>query len=422
MKKLLLLNRFALFFFCLFICSTFKINASTVTVSGRQILVDGNPYIIKGVCYNPVPIGSSTRNFSSLAEDLLLMKEAGINTIRVYTPITDINVLNDIADAGLKVIIGFGYNQGGNFDILSGTFINYINTYKNHNAILLWELGNEYNYHPEWFEGNIENWYTALNNAAATIHANDPNHPVATAHGELPSTAVLSSCPNIDVWGLNVYRWDNPEGVFPQWSAISTKPMYLSEAGADRYMTASLNGYTMGENERAQADATENILNDIFNATDICSGVALFAFIDEWWKAGNNSVQDTGGMAPNSGGVPYDGAANEEYWGIIDIHRNKKEAFYIVKTKYNSIFTTTKMLTEDDSCLYYNPTKDYIHLNNISEFQNIDIFDANDRLCISLHDIKTPSIEINTEKLHSGLYIIHLTSSKEQKLLKFIKK
>ena len=68
--------------------------------------------------------------------------------------------------AGIKVIIGFGYNQGGYYDILSGSFIDYINTYKDHDAILLWELGNEYNYHPEWFGDDIQNWYTALNNAA----------------------------------------------------------------------------------------------------------------------------------------------------------------------------------------------------------------------------------------------------------------
>jgi hypothetical protein len=41
-------------------------------------------------------------------------------------------------------------------------------------------------------------------------------------------------------------------------------------------------------------------------------------------------------MAPNSTGVPYDGAPNEEYWGIVDIDRNKKKTFDIVKQKYKS--------------------------------------------------------------------------------------
>ena len=308
-----------------------------VSVSGRQILVNEVPYIIKGICYNPVPKGSNSRDFSNLTEDLALMVEAGINTIRVYSPIEDKAVLDEIHAAGLKIIIGFGYNQGGFYDIVSGSFIDYVNSFKNHNAILLWELGNEYNYHPDWFEGDIKNWYKAMNDAAELIHQNDPSHPVSTAHGELPDSLALSFSKNIDVWGMNVYRWDNPTTIFSEWSAISAKPMYLSEAGGDSYMTITKDGYEQGKNEKAQADANENILNSVFNATDICSGVTLFAFNDEWWKAGNNNTQDPGGWAPNSTGVPYDGTPNEEYWGIVDIDRNKKETYQIVKKLYNQL-------------------------------------------------------------------------------------
>jgi exo-beta-1,3-glucanase (GH17 family) len=313
-----------------------SIDSEVVTISGRQILVNGSSYHIKGICYHPVPKGSDERNFSNLETDLALMKEVGINTIRVYAPIEEKEVLDQIHAAGLKVIIGFGYNQGGKNDIHSETFANYVNRFKNHDAILFWELGNEYNYHPEWFGGDMKNWYTALNNAAKIIHQTDTSHPVATAHGELPDSLALSLCPNIDIWGMNVYRWDNPETIFTEWSAVSSKPMYLSEAGADSYMTIEKDGYQQGENEKAQADATLNILDAIFRHPEICSGVALFAFHDEWWKAGNNDKHDPGGWAPNSSGVPYDGAPNEEYWGIVDIDRNKKMVFDVVKEKFRN--------------------------------------------------------------------------------------
>jgi hypothetical protein len=328
-------KQFALILFvCIYVLNTLTVKADVVTISGRHILVNGSRYTIKGICYHPVPRGSNSISFSNLTEDLALMKDAGINTIRVYSPITDVAVLDQIQSAGLKVIIGIGYNQDGNFDILSGTFINYIKTFKDHNAILFWELGNEYNYHPEWFGDAIQNWYKALNDAADMIHKNDPNHPVATAHGEFPAANVLSLCRDVDIWGMNVYRWDNPEGIFPQWYAVSAKPMYLSEAGADSYMSAKMNGYDQGENEKAQADATKNILDDIFRYQDICSGVALFSFADELWKAGDNKTQDSGGWAPNSSGVPYDGTANEEYWGIVNFEKTKKMAFLVVKEKY----------------------------------------------------------------------------------------
>lgn len=306
----------------------------TIGIAGRHLLLNKAPYTIKGVCYNPVPKGSDKRSFESLTEDLVLMKEAGVNTIRIYSPVDDKSVLDEIHHAGIKVIIGIGYNQGGYYDILSGSFIDYINKYKDHPAILLWELGNEYNYHPEWFEGDMKNWYQALNKAADLIHQSDVSHPVTTAHGELPDSLALAMCPNIDVWGMNVYRDDNPTAIFEQWAAMSSKPMYLSEAGADSYMTVANQGYEAGVNEQAQADAVRKILDVTFKHQEICSGVTLFAFNDELWKAGNNDQYDPGGWAPNSFGVPYDGAPNEEYWGIVDIHRKKKLAFQIVKEIY----------------------------------------------------------------------------------------
>lgn len=307
-----------------------------VSVSGRQILVNGSPYLIRGICYAPVRKGTSEADFSNLAEDLTLMKEAGINTIRVYSPIDDVAILDEIHEAGIKIIMGFGFNQEGYYDIWSGSFTNYIDTFKDHEAILMWELGNEYNYHPEWF-GSLEGWYNALSNAAELVHQLDPSRPVATAHGELPDEQARSSCPNVDVWGMNVYRWDSPGEIFSEWAAVSSKPMYLSEAGADSYMTEAGHGYSQGENQKAQADATKKILESVFQHRDICSGVAVFSFTDGWWKAGNPDRQDTGGSAPNSSGVPYDGAPNEEYWGIVDIDRKPKMAFEVVKEKYTAL-------------------------------------------------------------------------------------
>ncbi|CAI8158469.1 MAG: glycoside hydrolase family 2 TIM barrel-domain containing protein [Flavobacteriaceae bacterium] len=329
--KFLSLFSVLLFSFTLYLVPTTN---NVVEVSGRQLIVDNTPYFMKGVCYHPVLRGETERNFSTIDQDLELISEAGINTIRVYAPIDDMEVLDKIDAAGLKLIVSFGYNQNGVYDILSGTFLDYIMKYKDHNSILIWELGNEYNYHPEWFGGDIQNWYNALSQATDQIHDIDPNHPVATAHGDMPDKQALASNPNIDIWGLNVYRWDQPQSVFKEWQTVSDKPVYLSEAGADSYMKISKAGFKQGENQRAQAVANAKIIDAVLDRSDVASGIFIFSFTDGLWKAGNPDQQDIGGWAPNSSGVPYDGAPNEEYWGIVDINRNKKETFEVIKERF----------------------------------------------------------------------------------------
>lgn len=307
-----------------------------VRLEGSAITLNNHPYTIKGICYHPVPKGKTKRSFETLEQDLILMQEAGINTIRLYSPIDDLNVLNKINEAGIKLIVGFGYNQGGVYDIRSGSVLDYVKKYRNHPVILLWELGNEYNYHPEWFEDNLNNWYKAMNKTAVDIKKIDPNHLIATAHGELPSREVLTKNTAIDVWGVNVYRWDQPKSFIEEWKNLTDKAFYFSEAGADSYMTVEKDSFSKGDNPAAQAKATRVILQQIFDEIKEHNGVTLFSFTDGWWKAGNPSQQDVGGWAPFSSGVPYDGAPNEEYWGIVDIDRNKKEAFEVVKKIYNS--------------------------------------------------------------------------------------
>ena len=305
-----------------------------VKIENNTMVVNGESFYMKGICYHPVKIGKTKRSFDNLDDDIILMKEAGINTIRVYEPIDDINVLDKLGNAGIKVVISFGYNQKGKFDIVSGTFINYVRKYKNHEAILMWELGNEYNYNPQWFGDDIKNWYKAMELVSQIIQIEDPDRLVSSAHGDLPSKDALNIASSIQVWGMNVYRWDKPASIFSEWQAISDKPMYFAELGADSYMTKATNKYTKGINEQAQADANEIILNEVLSNYDKNIGSFVFQFTDGLWKAGNPSKQDTGGSAPNSDGTPYDGTANEEYWGIVDINRNKKITFDVIKNAY----------------------------------------------------------------------------------------
>ena len=295
--------------------TTPKVDApSVVTISQKKLFVDGNRYYIKGICY-----GRS--GYFNYQQDIPLMQEANINTIRVYAQISNRAELDAFHQAGIKIIMQVNYN--GNYEA-------YVREYMTHPAILMWEVGNENNYHPDWFGGSLNNWYRLLEEVAGKIKAIDTNHPVATAHGEVPTAIALNSCPSVDIWGMNLYRWDDDVPAIEEFLAISDKPMYVSEAGADSYDTRE-----NAERQDLQAQATRKILTGILAKSDVCMGVTLFSFSDEWWKADNPNQQDPGGVAPESRGVPYDGTANEEYWGIVKRDRTKKEVFEIVKELYD---------------------------------------------------------------------------------------
>lgn len=289
------------------------------------------------VCYHPVSVGDTARSFEFLAQDISLMKEAGIDIIRVYEPIEDDSIMDFIAGQNMKIIVGIGYNQRGKNDLISGTYLDYVSKYKDHPAVYMWELGNEYNYHPEWFGGDIQLWYDILEQAVDAIHQLDSLTPVSSTHGEIPDSAALYAGRNLDMWGFNVYRWDRPATFIQDWRALSDQPFYFGEVGADSYMKIAKEGFEAGENQKAQAQAVGNIIDDILTQKDQVSGIAIFSFTDGWWKAGSPGTQDVGGYAPNSSGVPYDGAPNEEFWGIVDINRNKKASFDVVKAKFNAL-------------------------------------------------------------------------------------
>jgi hypothetical protein len=239
----------------------------------------------------------------------------------------------------------------------------------------------------------------------------------------MPDANTLSKTSQIDIWGLNVYRWDNPAAIFNEWKSASTKPMYLSEAGADSYMTQTASGYDEGENETAQADATRNILDDVFAADEVCSGVTLFEFSDEWWKAGDPNTHDKGGWAPNSSGVPYDGSPNEEYWGIVDVDRNKKEAFEVVKEIYTAIsVSVSEELDLEKTNIYPNPVADQLNIYHIaSNCNKLEVIDITGKIHHTYYPYESPNLSSNVSDLPRGIYFLKAYSQENQEVVRFIK-
>ena len=378
------MNRLLLFFYII----SMQISAQSVYVEERKIFVDGEEYRINGICYARGE-GNGENSGYSYNDDIPLLVDANINTIRTYAAITNTAELNAFANAGIKVIMMLNENS----------YTWYVNQFKDHPAILMWEFGNEFNYHPEWFNNNIQNWYDQLENCAATVKSLDPDHPVSTGHGEVPSSQALNSCPSVDVWGMNIYRWLSPDSAIDELAAQTDKAMYISEAGAD-----SFNSNSNSENEAEQAQATEIILNKIIENSDLCIGVTLFEFCDEWWKAGNPNQQDIGGF---SNAIPYDSFANEEYWGIVTRDRTPKQSYYVVQEIYES---TSLSLNQNNFniSIYPNPVYEgYINISNTSNnAYDIEIFDMNGRKILSK---KSVFDSIDVTMLSEGIYNLKLS-------------
>ena len=200
---------------------------------------------------------------------------------------------------------------------------------KDHPGLLMYSLGNEWNYNGLYASRSPAEAAAAVRTASEAIRTVDPHCPIATIYGEVPTAALVESLPCIDVWGLNVYRSDTFGDLFGAWEGISTKPLFLGEFGADAFNALpEVNAYDPG----SQAEATERLGTEInsnsvlYSQTGVASGGFVFEWADEYWKAGDNWAQDTGGVAPGGGPFP-DSTFNEEYWGLVTIDRQTRPAY-----------------------------------------------------------------------------------------------
>ncbi len=297
-----------------------------VRIVGKQLLLNDAPFHMKGVNWNPVPRGGihpRDLDFAAFAaRDAPLMQAAGINVVRTFEPITDTTVL-DVLMAHDIYVLSTVYPYGG---VPVDNLADAVNGTKNHPAILMWAVGNEWNFNGLHHGLNPEDALARVGEAARLIKMLDPTRPVATSYGELPPRDIIERLPEIDAWGLNVYRGIGFGRLFEEFESRSEKPMFLAEYGADAY-----NSNIDSEDQPAQAEAVRTLTSLIVAESAVaggsCLGGIIFEWADEWHKApGDPNAHDSGGYAPGGGPHP-DGVFNEEWWGLVDIDRNPRMAY-----------------------------------------------------------------------------------------------
>ncbi len=356
-----------------------KVQIQKLKNSRYRLLVNSRPYVVKGVCYNPVPVGRGqdydwwSDPYKPWIADGKLMKEMGINSVRIYQSGTDPaqvkKVLKDLYDLyGIRVIMGnwLGfweypcpfYGDKDFQDRVKQEVLAMVRTYKDEPGILMWILGNENNYS---CQGTVNPWsteeidaepdlqkqkllrsriyYSFINEIAQEIHKIDPNHPVALGNGELIGLDVANQyCKDVDLVACVIYRGKTFGNLFKSLKATFDKPLLISEFGADSY-----NSELMAEDQNMQAFFLEAQWRQVYEnlagnpeGEGNCIGGAVFEWTDEWWKHNSYDSEswkkhDTESNWSNGSyyfdiKAPGNKNMNEEWFGIVALNPDIKEA------------------------------------------------------------------------------------------------
>lgn len=306
-------------------------SAGPVQVAGKSLFVNGQPYTVKGVGYQPIPIGSDIdqavidyiyTNPEILQRDMTLLRAMGANTIRTWTQPPDEALLDACYNGGIHpihVIVGFwvpqhagvNYSHPATAAAIEADFRALVNQFKAHPAVLAWGIGNENNL---TYARPLSEWYSLANTLAAAAYEEEgaSYHPCIIVNGgmrDLGDTAHDSddaSLDMVDIWGANIYPGGSFHCSFIYFDDLSTKPLVATEYGID-----ALDNRIQLEYEAVHSQYIVAQWRELHGG---CLGGTVMAFTDEWWKAGNPAVQDPGGYGT---GFHPDGFSNEEWWGIF---------------------------------------------------------------------------------------------------------
>ena len=358
-----------------------------------RLMVERKPYIVKGVCYSPIPIGES-HDYDWWSDpnkpwiiDGKLMQEMGINTVRFYqageNPESVKEVIRNLYQLyGIRTILGdwLGfweypcpfYGDADFREKIKKQVLEMVELYKDEPGILLWVLGNENNYSfscrvNPWSTDKIDResdpqrqmlmraeiYYSFVNDIAGEIHKIDPNHPVALGNGELIGLDMAEKfCPDADLVACVIYRGKTFGNLFRSLKATFDKPIVLTEFGADSY-----DAYKDLEDQNMQAYFLESQWRQIYEnlannneGQGNCLGGTIFEWTDEWWKHNECDpeswkVHDTSSNWSNGSyyfdiKAPKNMNMNEEWFGIVALSEEKesginkripKKAYYVIK-------------------------------------------------------------------------------------------
>ena len=364
MKKIILL-------LSLIVCSSSVYSqGNKVAVSnssnGSKLTVDGKDFIVNGMNWDYFPIGT---NYSyslwnqpeilikqALDDEMGLLKNMGVNTIRVYSGMPKKWIEYVYVNHGIHTMLNHAFGRYGlTIDGVWTPNTEYSNAktralllkevtemakeYKDTKGLLLFLLGNENNYGLFWDGAETEDipikdrkstiraesMYKLFNQAVVDMKAIDKSHPIAICNGDLLFLDIIAKeCKDVDILGSNVYRGVSFGDLFERVKKEYGKPVLFTEFGADAFNVTSNQ-----EDQNAQAFYLKGNWKEIYeNAAGMGKagnslGGFTFQFSDGWWKYGQTSgldVHDSNASWSNGGYqkdfVEGQNNMNEEWFGI----------------------------------------------------------------------------------------------------------
>jgi len=252
------------------------------SVNGKFLEVDGKRFLVRGASYGTfAPDGTGTQfpPQKQLEFDLTQMAAAGVNTVRTYTPPTEV-FLDAAASRGLRVMAGLSWPQHIPFlddattpRILRRQARDEIGRLAAHPALLLVALGNE-------IPSGIVRWHghrrvaQFLKELYDDVKSACPD--VLLTYVNYPPTEFLD-LDRFDLFAFNVYLHD-PTALRDYLARLhhiaGQKPLLLAEVGSD----------SLREGEERQATLTAAHVRCAFEE-GACGAVA-YAWTDEWWRGG----------------------------------------------------------------------------------------------------------------------------------------
>ena len=171
---------------------------TTPAAAQHPLTVDGSPFRVKGVVYNPQQDWRDGRwplIRRQLQHDFGLIKEMGANTIsRIRPTVYDYNILNVAQESGLKVLYGLWcdpsldyYHDQAKAEAMKNEILGWVKKYRNHPALLAWmingsawtELANHF--HQPYLTKVRLAYSEWLDEIACEIKRLDPERPVIVA-------------------------------------------------------------------------------------------------------------------------------------------------------------------------------------------------------------------------------------------------